>query len=437
MKVLAIRIKNLASLDGNTIIDFTQPPLSTAGIFAITGPTGAGKSTILDALCLALYGKTPRYLQAKEQGIEVRDGKMGFINQGDHRGILRDGTGEGYSEVDFIGVDGNSYTATWRVRRARDKADGLMQADTIELKNLQTGINFPGRKKEIAEEIERLIGLNFEQFTRSVLLAQGDFATFLKANKDEKSSLLEKLTGTQVYSEISKKIFENHKIQESILHELNMRRDGILTLTPEELISLDEKIKSAKKLIDSKQLEIAECDKEINWYQLWKRLGENVEKAAKLVTEANEIKNKATDRSTLLELVESAQPARKLIDQQNSITNQLGKKNENIVTVDNAILELNGQQQTANVLLETATNSYAEYTEKYNQAKPLLTEARKIDVTLNEKQEQLIDAGNALKIAAVNFLQNQKIVEILMKNCNQKLLKSLRTFHCHLKIVIS
>ncbi|MDP1814629.1 MAG: AAA family ATPase, partial [Leadbetterella sp.] len=411
MKVLAIRIKNLASLDGNTIIDFTQPPLSTAGIFAITGPTGAGKSTILDALCLALYGKTPRYLQAKEQGIEVRDGKTGFINQGDHRGILRDGTGEGYAEVDFIGVDGNSYSAAWRVRRARDKADGLMQADTIELKNLQTGINFPGRKKEIAEEIERLIGLNFEQFTRSVLLAQGDFATFLKANKDEKSSLLEKLTGTQVYSEISKKIFENYKIQESILHELNMRRDGILTLTPEELISLDEKVKSAKKLIDSKQLEIAEFDKEINWYQLWKRLGENVEKAAKLVTEANEIKNKASDRSTLLELVESAQPARKLIDQQNSTTSQLGKKNENIVTVDNTILELNGQQQRANVLLENVSKAYAEYTEQYNQAKPLLTEARKIDVTLNEKQKQLIDAGTALKIAAVNFLQNQKTVE--------------------------
>jgi len=136
MKVLAIRIKNLASLDGITVIDFTQPPLSTASIFAITEPTGAGKSTILDALCLALYGKTPRYLQAKEQGIEVRDSKTGFINQGDHRGILRDGTGEGYAEVDFVAVDGNSYTAAWRVRRARDKADGLMQADTIDLKNI-------------------------------------------------------------------------------------------------------------------------------------------------------------------------------------------------------------------------------------------------------------------------------------------------------------
>ncbi len=424
MKVLAIRIKNLASLDGITNIDFTQPPLSTAGIFAITGSTGAGKSTILDALCLALYGKTPRYLQAKEQGIEVKDGKTGFINQGDHRGILRDGTGEGYAEVDFVGVDGNSYTAAWRVRRARDKADGLMQADTIDLKNIHTGNAFPGRKKEITEEIERLIGLNFEQFTRSVLLAQGDFATFLKANKDEKSSLLEKLTGTHIYSEISKKIFENYKIQESILHELNMKREGILTLTPEELVSLEEKIKSAKELIERKQLEISEFDKDITWHQQWKLLGVNVETATKLVTEANENKNNATDRIALLKQVESVQPARKLIDQQNNIANQLGKKNENIVTVDNAILELNGQQQTADVLLETATKAYTEYTEKFDLAKPFLNEARKLDVTLNEKQEQLKDAESALKITAANFLQNQKIV-VSNKKKSEQLLASI------------
>jgi exonuclease SbcC len=424
MKVLAIRMKNLASLEGITTIDFTQPPLSTAGIFAITGSTGAGKSTILDALCLALYGKTPRYLQAKEQGIEVRDGKTGFINQGDHRGILRDGTGEGYAEVDFVGVDGNSYTAAWRVRRARDKADGSMQADTIELKNLHSGIVFPGKKKEVADEIERLIGLNFEQFTRSVLLAQGDFATFLKANKDEKSSLLEKLTGTHIYSEISKKIFENHKMQDSILQELNIKREGILTFTPEELISLDEKIKSAKELIERKQIEITAFDKEIAWHQQWKILGVNVETAAKLVTEANENKNNATGRIALLKQVESIQPARKLIDQQNNIANQLDKRNENIVTVDHTILELNRQQQTANVLLETATKAYTEYTEKYDQAKPFLTEARKLDVTLNEKQEQLKDAESALKIAAANFLQNQKIVESNKKK-SEELLASI------------
>ena len=124
MKINAIRIKNLASLEGLTEIDFTSEPLASAGIFAITGPTGAGKSTLLDALCLALYGKTPRYLQAKEMGIEIHDVVGSTMSQGDVRGILRDGTAEGFAEVDFIGTDGQNYRATWSVRRARNKAEG-------------------------------------------------------------------------------------------------------------------------------------------------------------------------------------------------------------------------------------------------------------------------------------------------------------------------
>ncbi len=194
MKILSIRIKNLASLEDVTEIDFKQEPLSSAGIFAITGPTGAGKSTILDALGLALYGKTPRYLQAKESGIEITDVQGSAISQGDVRGILRDGTGEGFAEVDFAGVDGQRYRATWRVRRARDKAEGSLQQYSIALKNIDTNTDIPGKKQEVLDSIERLVGLNFEQFTRSVLLAQGDFTAFLKAAKDEKSALLEKRT---------------------------------------------------------------------------------------------------------------------------------------------------------------------------------------------------------------------------------------------------
>jgi exonuclease SbcC len=235
MKILSIRIKNLASLEGNTEIDFTQEPLSSAGIFAITGPTGSGKSTILDALCLALYGKTPRYLQARESGIEITDTQGSAISQGDVRGILRDGTGEGFAEVDFAGVDGQRYRSTWRVRRARDKAEGSLQQYSVALKNIDTNTDIPGRKNEVLEIIERLVGLNFDQFTRSVLLAQGDFTAFLKAAKDEKSALLEKLTGTHIYSEISKQVFANYSREKRELENLNLQREGINTFTIEEL----------------------------------------------------------------------------------------------------------------------------------------------------------------------------------------------------------
>ena len=186
MKVLRIRIKNLASLEGVTSINFNEEPLCSAGIFAITGATGAGKSTILDALCLALYAKTPRYLQAKETGIDVQDIGGGSISQSDIRGILRDGTAEGFAEVDFVAVDGQHYRAAWNIRRSRNKAEGSLQAYTVTLKNISTNTDIAGRKTELLSQIERLVGLNFEQFTRSVLLAQGDFTAFLKAPKDEK-----------------------------------------------------------------------------------------------------------------------------------------------------------------------------------------------------------------------------------------------------------
>src|ERR1700744_5449584 len=133
MKILAIRIKNLASLEGETEIDFTSEPLCSAGIFAIVGPTGAGKSTILDAICLALYGKTPRYLQARESGIEVEDTRNTKISQRDVRGILRDGTGDGFAEVSFVGIDGRKYKALWLVKRAYSKIDGALQSDYISL----------------------------------------------------------------------------------------------------------------------------------------------------------------------------------------------------------------------------------------------------------------------------------------------------------------
>ena len=166
MRILAIRIRNLASLEGDTSIDFSTEPLSSAGIFAITGPTGSGKSTILDALCLALYGRTPRYKQA-EAGIEVKDVQGSFISQGDVRGILRDGTADGFAEVDFLGVDQQHYRARWSVRRAYNKADGNLQQQEITLRNLSTNTNVSGRRSDIQPEIERLVGLNFEQFTRS------------------------------------------------------------------------------------------------------------------------------------------------------------------------------------------------------------------------------------------------------------------------------
>src|SRR5690606_13345028 len=130
---------------------------------------------LLDAICLALYGKTPRYDLARESGVELRDASGSTLAQGDVKSILMDGTSSGGSEVTFLGLDKQIYRAEWQVKRAREKITGRLQADSIHLFNVSANTPFSGKKTETLEEIENLTGLNFHQFTRSVLLAQGDF----------------------------------------------------------------------------------------------------------------------------------------------------------------------------------------------------------------------------------------------------------------------
>src|SRR5690606_22081569 len=169
--------------------------------------------------------------------------------------------------------------ARWSVRRARNKAEGNLQAYEMSLKNLSSNQDIPGRKTELLTEIERLVGLNFEQFTRSVLLAQGDFTAFLKAGKDEKSSLLEKLTGTHIYSEISKKVYEHHKEETQQLRELDVQREGIATLTTEELTNLEDQKLQLATTITTDEKQITALDKEVNWHEQWNKLQKGVKDA--------------------------------------------------------------------------------------------------------------------------------------------------------------
>ncbi|MGB1011190.1 MAG: AAA family ATPase, partial [Thiolinea sp.] len=201
MKILALRGENLASLQSRFEIDFSGSTLGTAGLFAITGRTGAGKSTLLDAICLALYGAIPRLQSNKKNDAEIgRDDDDNRIKANDVRSILSRGKGEGFTEVDFLADDGTRWRAHWSVRRARAKAEGRIQTAEQWLENLNTSQRFAGKKQELQHEIQRLIGLSFEQFRRAVMLPQGEFAAFLKAPTNDRAELLERMTGGEIYS---------------------------------------------------------------------------------------------------------------------------------------------------------------------------------------------------------------------------------------------
>ena len=263
MKILAIRLKNLTSIEGIVEVDFTAEPLHSAGIFAISGPTGAGKSTLLDALCLALYDKAPRFATSVES-VNLADVGDNQINQSDVRNLLRRGTSDGYAEVDFLGIDGRRYRSRWSVRRTRNKISGSLQPQTMEVKELDTEKEFQGTKKELLIQLVELVGLTYEQFTRTVLLAQNDFATFLKSKGAAKAELLEKLTGTGVYSRISQEVYARNKAAQEEVTLIQNRMNVIELMPEEELLALQkEKELLAEKRVTGIKL-LAEQNEQLN-----------------------------------------------------------------------------------------------------------------------------------------------------------------------------
>lgn len=209
MKILKLTLCNLAAFSGEHTLDFTASPLSECGLFAITGPTGAGKSTLLDALCLALFDNTPRLRQ-----IPSMSGTMPgeeHVQLSNPRTLMRRGCSHASAEVTFIGVDGLRYTASWSVRRARNKPNGRLQNTSQSLRCLDPEDRLiTDGKADFAKRLPEILGLNFDQFTRAVLLAQAEFSAFLKASDNERSALLEKLTDSDIYSRISQQAYRQY-----------------------------------------------------------------------------------------------------------------------------------------------------------------------------------------------------------------------------------
>jgi len=217
MKVLALRGENICSLQAPFEIDFTREPLAGAGLFAISGPTGAGKSTLLDVLCLALYHTTPRLLSAPQRDVSVPDGSSADLSVSDPRNLLRKGAASGYAEVDFCGIDKRRYRARWSVRRARDAAQGKLQKIQTSIRLLDEDQLLSDALGEVSTIVIQKVGLTFAEFTRSVVLAQNEFTSFLKAGDNDKAAILEKLTGLDSFSKIGRSVY---RITEGHFQEL-------------------------------------------------------------------------------------------------------------------------------------------------------------------------------------------------------------------------
>ena len=423
MKILSIRGKNLASLEKEFEIDFTAEPLKSAGIFAITGCTGSGKSTLLDALCLALFDASPRTSRAAEN-IPVQDVGDKTINQRDSRNILRRGASDGFAEVDFISLGGETFRAKWAVRRARNKVDGSLQNSEMRLHNLSAGKEEQGVKTEILTRITELIGLTFDQFTRSVLLAQGDFATFLKARQTEKAELLEKLTGTEIYSRISIAIYENAKNAEAEWTLINERIKGIEILPDEQTKSLETENLAVRQELSSLKKAGESLAAQLKWMDENERILDEVRRAETKLDEARKAIDDAAKRFDYIAQSDAVQDIRDTFGLMKDTEKQLAAYRKNLLDAEIQLEDNEKQLSGAGQNLTACENEQEQLLEKQKEIAPLIIKARELDIRIKTAKaacEEALKDFNDAKSAYDRSEKNVRQLDLAASRTNQQI----------------
>ncbi|ENV63764.1 hypothetical protein F949_01145 [Acinetobacter junii NIPH 182] len=417
MKILSIRLKNLASLAGEHFIDFESEPLAHAGLIAIIGKTGAGKSTILDAMCLALFNKIPRLKDSDGKLLDV-DGSELLTNS--PLTVLRRGTGHGFAELCFVAQDQKHYLARWEIKRARENANGKLQSVQRSLKCLTDGVVVADKTKAVETHIQKITQLSFEQFTRAVLLAQSEVTAFLKARDNERGELLEYLTNSSIFAKIGQLAFEKTKevrLQreklESVLGHIEIRSD-------EEIAELQQRFKQLQQHVQQLENEKNQFRQQQQWFEQRDKINKDIalkKQDYDLQLKAQE--NIAKDRHLLSQL-ETFAEIRPIVFQQQQLQKTLQQLAPQIQQKHNEFSTLTTQfeqQKTLYTQAETTLNQF-QYFEQKHQTE--LTQVRKfvqerdyiaeeykktkIRLTQLESQQQpLIEQQQQLEQSIQNF----------------------------------
>ncbi|MFA7232140.1 MAG: AAA family ATPase, partial [Victivallaceae bacterium] len=403
MRILQIRFKNLNSLEGEWQINLDHPAYGEDGIFAITGPTGSGKTTILDALCLALYGQTPRLNKVTKSSNEIMSRQ----------------TGECFAEVTFETPKGR-FRCHWSQHRARKKPEGELQTAKHEIAEADSGKVLENKITGVAEEIEKVTGMDFARFTRSMLLAQGGFAAFLQAAPDERSPILEQITGTEIYSQISIQVHALRSAELQKLELLQAELSGIQLLTQDEESQLQSDIENKTKQEIELTQQINEARLAIAWLD-------------RIVGLEDELKAVEINKQKLQERLEAFEPEQKKLQRSIQALEAAGEYSElgalrreqenetrNINTCREKLPQLEKDLKLATEEKEKSVQELEKVKREQKETWPRIKNVREDDLKILEKTAPIKTAEATIAEAKKNIENLKRKTATAEKQLNEK-----------------
>ena len=424
MKFLQLEILNLASLDkqGGEVINFEEGALSESTIFSIVGPTGSGKSTLLDAICLALYNRAPRYPRKKgdkNQNIEIFGATDASENNRlaptDSRNILTRGKKEGYSKLTFLANNGSIYRAEWHVRFQRVRYEN---AKTALYKITRNGEEMT---EETADwnELPNIIGLDYDQFLRTVLIAQGSFANFLTAKENERYELLEKLIGCEeTYTNIATEIKKAKDQATDAYNQMAASVEAVKQnlLNDEELAQLQEEIARLEKAEKELDSQLKAISKDLQWFEENdKQINQIATCQADMEQATNAIKEMQA-QILRLQLHDEVQPAVNLLQEVERQTQSIHEQEENILKAEANIKSQESAIDESEKTLASLKEAVSKAQEQLEKALPVIAEARALKTKMEAAMPNLKEKKEALELAQKENQSALKDVEENARN---------------------
>ncbi len=402
MKIRSIGIKNLNSLRQETRIALDQAPIAESGLFAITGDTGAGKSTILDAITLALYGRIHRNKNVKE--------------------VLSHGSTECYAEVEFS-TKGKIYRAKWNVWKARGNTDGNILGPNRELakwnKKTKDFEIIAEKIREVDEMVEEVTGLDYDRFSRSVVLSQGDFAAFLKAGEKERSDLLERITGTEIYSQLSIAAFEKHKEEKEALDALKRDQENLQILDKEDLKALKQDKKELTTTAKSHKKEIDTYQAGIQWILNLEKLSQKksaLEESFQTIEDQNKSFQPEIER---FKIHQTTLPFHAKIEKVEDLQTQIESANQRLEQLQTESLTLVEKEQVSKVAFENIQTVLKNLKQEWKTKSVLIEKVRELDIQMREKEAPIVEKQEALENLNSQIKEKQNYADQLNSQLDQ------------------